>query len=199
MRDLLQELNDRWAEQSAPIARYLLPGATEQELDEAEKQLGFPLSAEVRDWYGWHNGYDLVPGLAPQWPSRKLPGSLKEAVRDHHASRAQAREFAEEAGGVAEWNFGATWVALTRPGKQMVVADNDRAGQDSLAPSALRLIIFDEPEKWNPPRLPSLMSLLEAWLTLTQQGTLRFNPTVGDWEEDWSAVPQHLRVRGLIL
>ena len=53
---LLEELEARWRAQQAPIARYLQPGISEEEMAELVEPLGMTIPSEVRTWYRWHNG-----------------------------------------------------------------------------------------------------------------------------------------------
>lgn len=57
---LLQQLEEEWRAQGAPLASFVAPGATSEELEECEAGVGLPLSAEVRQWWSWHNG--TLPG-----------------------------------------------------------------------------------------------------------------------------------------
>jgi cell wall assembly regulator SMI1 len=64
------ELGDRlaalWRAQGAPIAQHLAPGLTSAELDGYERSSGLTLPAELRQWWGWHNGVNrAVPGTLP--------------------------------------------------------------------------------------------------------------------------------------
>src|SRR5688500_3122933 len=41
----------------ARVTDRLLPGATPEEIDEAEMRLGYPLTAGVREWFSWRHGH----------------------------------------------------------------------------------------------------------------------------------------------
>jgi hypothetical protein len=194
IQELIGELVALWAAQGAPIASHLLPGATAEDLDRAEQELGFPLSGEVRDWYASHNGYvnPSSPRQAAQWPNGAHAGSLEEAVENHHAERARAARAADRYQGLITLPFGPAWITLVRPSKNMLVADCAAAASDRQAPSSLHYMHADVPEDWPTVVLPSLTSLLEAWLTLTRTRAIRYDSDLEDWNSDRASIPPEL-------
>jgi cell wall assembly regulator SMI1 len=69
LSDLLGRL-EIWLSQNRPrFHKGLLPGATPEQLDALEKDLGVPLPAELRTLLAWHNGQDpeVVGGLEHSW------------------------------------------------------------------------------------------------------------------------------------
>ncbi len=58
LTDLLARV-ERWIQQHRPrFARALLPGATAEQVDAAQQQLGRAFPEEVRELLSWHNGQD---------------------------------------------------------------------------------------------------------------------------------------------
>jgi hypothetical protein len=53
---LLDELEDRWRDQSPVLLNRLRPGIDEVEIDQVAAPLGYAIPEEVRRWYRWHNG-----------------------------------------------------------------------------------------------------------------------------------------------
>jgi hypothetical protein len=53
---LLEELEERWRDQSPALLQRLRPGIDDAEIDRVAEPLGFPIPEEVRRWYRWHNG-----------------------------------------------------------------------------------------------------------------------------------------------
>src|SRR4051794_14350146 len=54
--ELLNELEHQWRMQKAPIASTVRPGASTDMLQSAFTDLGLRVPAEVRTWWGWHDG-----------------------------------------------------------------------------------------------------------------------------------------------
>ena len=140
VHELLEELHHLWPAQGCTIAQDLAPGSSVQELDTAEADLGFTLSEEVRDWYGWRSGlvYPVPTGTRlPKWPPGRSPGYLTAAVRHYHQSRQSAAELTQENPQPhIVFDYGAAWLTLTRPGQEVLVADNQSATTADRLPPA---------------------------------------------------------------
>jgi cell wall assembly regulator SMI1 len=54
--DDMDRIEAAWRAQGAPTADSLAPGLTADELDVYEADLGYPLPAELRRWWGRHDG-----------------------------------------------------------------------------------------------------------------------------------------------
>jgi cell wall assembly regulator SMI1 len=79
----LNRLKTAWRSQGAPIADNLAPGLSAAEIDAYEAEHGLVLPAELRQWWGWHDG--AVTGKASGGPSAVGAGpwtlmSLAEAL-----------------------------------------------------------------------------------------------------------------------
>jgi hypothetical protein len=53
---LLEELEDRWREQSPAVLQRMQPGIDDDEIDRLSAPLGYTIPEELRRWYRWHNG-----------------------------------------------------------------------------------------------------------------------------------------------
>ena len=75
---------DQWLHEHRPrIAGTLLPPATSEQLDQAEKQLGRPFPEELRTLLSWHNGQrDDVQGAFERCFFLMSAEQIVEAVRD---------------------------------------------------------------------------------------------------------------------
>jgi len=197
VRELFSELIALWSEQGSPFGRHLPPGASNAQLDWAEERLGFPLSEEIRDWYGAHDGFfnpKSAKDRPPIWPCGDLPGDIISAVQDHFDSRALAEKLTTDTG-VDLFRYSPTWITLVKPGKSTLVADSAAAAHGPAAP--IHKIPWDGPEEWSSIQLPSITALLQAWLQLTRDGSLRFDQETLYWHVQHEAIPPELRLPGV--
>jgi hypothetical protein len=58
---LLNDLEQRWRDQSPALLQRLRPGLADAEIDRVAEPLGYTIPEEVRRWYRWHNGSTGYP------------------------------------------------------------------------------------------------------------------------------------------
>jgi len=94
LEELLPRLEQLWAQLGAPIADQLAPGLTEAELSARERAAGLSLPAELRIWWGWHDGVRrLQPGTRLGLESLVCaPPSLEQLFLQHYGDELAALE-----------------------------------------------------------------------------------------------------------
>jgi cell wall assembly regulator SMI1 len=78
---MLEALAARWREQGAAIADDLRPGLAEAEMQAAAEPFGLALPAEVRVWWGWHDGTASTTGTSALGLDLLLPPAVESHRR----------------------------------------------------------------------------------------------------------------------
>lgn len=176
--ELLEHLDQRLHDISAPITRIWRPGLSDDQMDELTGPIGITLPTEARAWWRWHNGAERVigqqPAIGPGWD--QLP--LAEAVRDATVYRDVALRVADPDGYIdprSDWSI--SWIALCgNPSPERLACE---CAVPAGAPSPA--IYFDpegedEPQR---PKAPSIGEVIHIWLEALDDGTWHIDPTTG--------------------
>lgn len=99
---VFERLRSAWQTHRAPIADHLAPGLTETELETIEASAGLVLPAELRRWWGWHDGVQRRIAGTSLGPESLLGAgpwellSLAEALRYRDLMVQLTEEFEED-------------------------------------------------------------------------------------------------------
>ncbi len=140
--ELLDQLERRWRDQGAIVARLLRPGLTDEEMDAVTAPLGIHLPREARRWWGWHDGArPPAPGARPAelGPSRWFM-PLADAVANCESLREVDRPLWGR-----QLGPGLTEASLPIDGCQMPALLDCSVGFDDPIPP-VRAWVFDNPD-----------------------------------------------------
>jgi cell wall assembly regulator SMI1 len=179
-RQLLEQLEERWRAQNAPIAHHLQPGLSEPEMATIMAPLGLAVPAEARTWFGWHDGA-RSDGVAINWTMTGLGWKffpLSHAVEEATEQRTRARQIAGERADALLWRD--AWLPL---------ADNFHAGVivvDATAPADRREtpVYYTEPElgtRAGAPRAATLGQMVTWWIEAIDEHVIDYDSSTGDW------------------
>jgi cell wall assembly regulator SMI1 len=177
---MLDELKARWREQEAPILQALRPGLDPSEMQAATEPLGIRLPAEVRVWWGWHDG--AKPSLTSHaigldW----LYLTLEDALARCGEERAGAADAVEE--GVSPpqtWQPG--WLPLaTRGDGAVMVCDCSVPEAASTPVHRVHWEKFGEGSLV--PVAPSLGTVVLWWIGALDRGAWVYDRKRRRWEE----------------
>lgn len=186
--ELLEELEGHWRRQQAPVLERLLPGLTDEEMDESTRPIGLRLPAEARVWWGWHDGATPVspPALRELGPAKAFM-QLREAIAYYRMMRDVALETVSEATageperGLADpdYYWHPSWFPITVPTWTIAcdcsVPDN--------APTPIRSVSHaGDPEGFMEPKAQSLGELVSLWVRALETGAWHYNPERVGWD-----------------
>lgn len=185
LADALTRLEGLLRRQGAPVVEQLRPGLHAHQVAERESELPFRLSPELIAWFGWHDGAE---------PGYHLPGielySLNDAIKVR-ASRLTMRLPPETAAFYGR--FRETWLPIAESATSTIVADC--AVTDEQA-SPVHIVDVWRDHHWEHAFEPSMLSMVEVWIRLLEEGTWRFdagrgewNPVAGGWPPEVGRVP----------
>jgi hypothetical protein len=94
MRSALDRLEAALDAIGSPVVRALRPGMSEEEVVERFHALQLEPPAEVKAWYGWHDGYEEAHGADGYGEIARgtRPFSLAQASRSFPGSQGQSYE-----------------------------------------------------------------------------------------------------------
>ena len=189
LEELLPRLEQLWAQLGAPIADQLAPGLTEAELSARERAAGLSLPAELRIWWGWHDGVrrlqpgtrlglESLVGVGP-WEFLSCVESLDE--------RALMSRVAGEL-----WQ--PTWLPVLAFDAHRVFVD---CGQDQDGRVPVR--VWDaQPDDLDRHRLPSFAALVALWVQLLEAGSVAWSDQRPVWPGGRQDLPAELLATGLV-
>jgi cell wall assembly regulator SMI1 len=179
----MDRIEAAWRAQGAPTADTLAPGLNADQLDAYEAELGYPLPAELRLWWGRHDGAvggAWSPGTAAA-PRPWFLLSLRESL-DERAERLAANDGAEFSEDDQEWEgeWASWWLPLATAGNAWIFADL-RAAADG--DGSVPVHFYEHvPEDVFRARAPSLGDLITAWATAIEQGRFVYSAGSGRWD-----------------
>lgn len=189
MQRALAGFEARIVAQGAPAARLLRPGLADDQIDALTAHLPFAIPAEVRTWFGWHDGVDTPLDDHARLPCGDLL-SLTGALSQRESLLAQPvpdalREFRD---------FCPSWLPI-RHGGRYIVVDCGVAPSDV---SPVRTVDFWTEYVWEDVRAPSVTAMVELWNQLIDDGYWRYDRALGDWEDHFAEMPLELRHNQLV-
>lgn len=176
---LFDALMDELRRPGAVFPGALSQGLSDTDIDAATAAVGLQLPQEARLWWQLHNGVPLLPG---ELPGRGHAGPswwlLPLDVASSHASemRDEVSLFADDFGDDEVWSD--TWLPIAVDGARYLVCDC--AGGAS-GPTAAVYSVWLQMDSY--PRLPSIGSLVELWLSAIRKGHWVYDPDSGQWED----------------
>jgi cell wall assembly regulator SMI1 len=176
--ELLERLDQRLIEIGAPIAKAWRPGLTDADMDALVSELGLSLSAEIRLWWGWHDGIE-GPSLLPTVGGGWAPISLHDAVQDTIQQREKAALWRQEFPGNPIGDWADSWITFCATPSPARLASDCGAPDGSLTP-----VLYFDPEFNEDPRQPKAVSmgeLVHIWLGALDDGTWHIDPATGDF------------------
>jgi len=178
----MDRIEDAWRAQGAPTADSLAPGLTADELDAYEAELGYPLPAELRRWWGRHDG--TTGGVWSGSPSAVGVGqwhlmSLGEALKWRADLMAEndPPEFPEDAD-VWEGQWAPWWLPIVHYDGAVLFLDLKAATADGDAPVHLWAKIPDDVFSV---RFASLGDLVDRWSRALEEGYFRWSAETAEW------------------
>jgi hypothetical protein len=179
--ELLDELEQRWRSQGAPVADQLQPGLSHAEMDALVAPLGLTLPDEPRVWWGWRNG---ARGADLGVPVGFSHDSLQHAVERAGFQRRIAREVADDDPS-SMWRW--SWLPWSYDisGAALVIEASDDA---HVSPVSVHLI---DDGSDIPVSAPSMGTLVRWWLELFDLGICAYDRGADRWRRDADALPPH--------
>jgi cell wall assembly regulator SMI1 len=189
--EALDAFEDALRAAGVALADTLRPPATPETLERLEQSLGFPLPAELRTWWSWHDGAGesgerCAEAELPPNGLRLLSTAESIEVREWFRQLApQAAEDAPPPRDDPDYLFDPRWVPLLgTPRPAVVVADCSSGGTNA------RILYVDwaNPEVANP-QAESLGHLV-AWLTEAWRNNVWVFRYDWEWETDRERAPK---------
>jgi cell wall assembly regulator SMI1 len=192
--ELLDDLENRWRRQGAPLVERLRRGLDHAEIEALTARVGISLPAEAYTWWGWHDGvtksvelrvFREMGGLAFQ----ALP--LAEAVESYENQRAFALEtFPEDPD---SW-WAPTWFPISHGEPGILVCDG--ATSDDAAP--VRVINYHDIDDFREVRARSLGEMVTWWIEAIDHGGWTYNAERQTWDRDPPGLETEREATGLV-
>lgn len=169
----------------------LQPGLSPAELDAVEVALGFPLPDEVREWFSWHNGVEIV-GVREN-VEYVLPNAYAlSPLQDCLETRTTWMGYTDPE---LDHFYSPAWLPLTMDRVSIVVADCSGAADSRDAPAPV--YVLDQVAEWELV-MPSITDMVRMWTVLVDQGCWRADPEDGAWDVSRGHLcPEQYRRNGL--
>jgi cell wall assembly regulator SMI1 len=188
---LLEELAVRWREHDAAVARRLMAGLSDAEIDELVEPLGLRVPSEARTWWRWHNGARdafIVHTGGKAFSSLARCVQIASTMRDiarqvtapYRLSESEANEMARRV-----WNW--DWLPLCDDGVGGIAVV--RAGAED-APQAVSPVLYRDRDAGSNaiPLAPSIGALVHQWITILDAGAGSYDRR----RDRWVLVPEKL-------
>lgn len=186
----LPRLEAAWRAQGAPIAGSLAPGLTAQQLDDAP----VTLPAELRRWWGWHDGAvdgawsgsESAVGVGP-WHLMSLREALDERADKMAAGGGDLPADPER----WEGQWGRDWLPLVLGSTAFMFADLAGADADGNVP----IHVWDQqPDDVYTVRFPSWTAVVTGWAEALEAGYFTWSAEHGEWQTDGVHPPGVLKL-----
>jgi cell wall assembly regulator SMI1 len=177
--ELLEELEKRWHDQRAPIARQLQPGLTLADMEALVAPVALALPKEAQVWWAWHNGAQRADLGVPVGFSHD---SLQVTVESAEFHRRLAREVApDDPSGMWNWDWLPFSADIT--GAALVIE-----GRTDSHVSPVSVHLNDDPSDI-PMSAPSMAALVAQWIEMLDAGACGYDRVAGCWHHDLQRVP----------
>lgn len=177
--DLLENLQEKWTLQRAPVVEHLRPGLSPDQIDAMTEPLGVRLPTEARTWWSWHDGVSRTTALGahrelgPSFPF--LP--LDEAATHYQHARQQA---AEVAGDRADYWWRPSWFPITE--RRGEVRCECSVPAEAPCPIYWAYSHDHDAEGLTRPRVDSFGAMVAWWIEAIEIGAWQYNSAEGGWE-----------------
>jgi hypothetical protein len=185
----LGELERLLVDQRAPIAEHFREPTTAEAIEELESSVGFPIPAELRLWWSWHDGAasDGTRRNATIGPWFFFFGSAEALAATEHMRKVVARLALEPDWGV-EIAWKESWLAITDVGR---VACECRASVDTASVIGVEIA----PTKVG---ARSLGELVDWWIEALESGAWRYGRNRPLWDRIGDLIPLEAVGSGLV-
>jgi cell wall assembly regulator SMI1 len=192
---LLEELETLWREQGAPIADQLAPGLSKEQLDEYERANGLTFPAEIRRWWGWHDGVRRLLRDMRAEPGSMLGVGSWEFLSCAEAlgERALMLQVAPREGGpeIDDEDLDVYWRPTWLP---VVVFNADRVFVDCADAAPAVRIWHRAPDDVDTARADSWTDAVAFWVRLLRERYYFWSREQNRWLDRWAELPLEDRV-----
>ena len=187
LRAALEGFEERLWASGAPTPRQLRAGLSTGEIDVFTKDLPFRLSAELHEYFAWHDGAEILEGPESPWfPNRSGLNSLAQCVTDYWYWR-------ESPAGIFEYEQ--TWLPINNLDNQAIVIDC-AVGPGEASP--IHVVGWESHGDWAVVKAPSVLALVQLWNRMLDEGYWTWDPDVGEWADTWASIPSEFKATELI-
>jgi len=169
---------------------HLRPGLTDEEIDALTARLPHRLPAELRTWYGWHDGAKLDLPVGPWHLGNGLNLLPLQVAVERHDFLAQP----ELRSGVPAVDFRDEWLPICWFGTCYIAVDTSG---DASAPCPVHALDTHGDIEWTKVRAPSLLAMVLMWVRALDEGYWVWDPENG-WEFHYNELPADLRESELV-
>lgn len=178
----LAGLDTRLHAQQAPAFWQLKAPLSSGEVDVIAADLPFRLPAELRTWFGWHDGADndsVLPG------KQLLPLHLGLLIRERDLAEPTPPDLVEVWGEIRP-----TWFPIATAGTAKIVAECG-VGMDEV--SSIHVIDHWSGDHWHDVLSPSILFMVETWNQFLDDGTWQYDIAKEAWDDGPGGdLPPHL-------
>lgn len=196
-RETLDGWLERWRARGVPYTSAWRPGLDDAAIAAIEREHGVSLPPELRTWWQWRDGTDLIEAGGRRGSLWVTPGifvmSCEDSLRTTRDLRERVRSIPEIAG---DWPYQDRWLKIGGFGNgDMVFADlqPSPAGASEIRSAWLK-DTNDEP----PPSAPSLGTLVSWWTAAIDSDVYWWDDERKRWDDGPEPVPEDQRVTGLV-
>jgi hypothetical protein len=173
------------------VAEHLRPGLTEEEFEHFEGMTALRLPAELRVWWGWHNGTSIPCPIGPGW-WLYLPLHDALARYTYHRNVLERVQGGHHLGLEWRWSYFPFTHRYAGPNDALFV-DID---QDPDEPSPVWY--FEPMKEWfDAPRVPSLTAAVQLWVDLLESDAWHWNAEEDGWDVVDERVPYDVRMTAI--
>jgi hypothetical protein len=190
LRAALEQLERRLRGFGAPIVERLQPGLPPDAIDAILGRYGLAVPPELYALWSWHDGTDTRDYAGTQLVGGWHLLSVEQAADDHEFHR----HVADEVGDGTSYPQGWFPVLLYVNGPFLAADCTARAARES--PLYIVDGHADLPEDPPTPQLPSLRSLIEAFITFFELDLVERDEHRGGATVPWERIPEEFRFSG---
>jgi len=195
LQRLLDELEQHWRRQRAPIADLLAPGIPADQAQARADQIGVRLPLEVLTWYGWHNGVTIA---REHYPYQEGIGTwallnLDQAIDEHRTQRQLAARVSASVD-IEEWTpdylWAPGWLPIARSmGAPILTVDCSGPPHQ---PAPILIVVWEDLE-FRTPKLASLTDMVATIVLFLEQRFWWWDNDANQWRTEFARMPIELR------